>query len=50
MSDGTVPKAASRRRGIWRTCTYGGEGLDDNVEFDEDRESEDEKDIDVDEL
>ncbi len=32
-------------------CRYGHEGVDDNVEFDEDRDgSSDDKDIDVDEI
>ena len=32
-------------------CRYGHEGVDDNVEFDEDRDnSSDEKDIDVDDI
>ena len=35
---------------IWK-CRYGHEGVDDNVEFDEDRDnSSDDKDIDVDEI
>jgi len=43
---GELPEHAK----INETDTYANEGLDDNVEFDEDRESEDEKEIDVDEL
>lgn len=43
---GELPEHAK----INETDTYGHEGFEDNVEFDEDRESEDEKEIDVDEL
>lgn len=43
---GELPEHAK----INETDTYGQEGFEDNVEFDEDRESEDEKEIDVDEL
>ncbi|KAJ5622549.1 eukaryotic translation initiation factor 1A Y-chromosomal [Penicillium herquei] len=43
---GELPEHAK----INETDTYGAEGFEDNVEFDEDRESEDEKEIDVDEL
>jgi translation initiation factor 1A len=43
---GELPEHAK----INETDTYANEGLEDNVEFDEDRESEDEKEIDVDEL
>ena len=43
---GELPENAK----INETDTYGQEGLEDNVEFDEDRESEDERDIDVDDL
>ncbi|KAJ5557189.1 Translation initiation factor 1A (eIF-1A) [Penicillium longicatenatum] len=43
---GELPEHAK----INETDTYGAEGADDNVEFDEDRDSEDEKEIDVDEL
>ncbi|KAJ6095307.1 Translation initiation factor 1A (eIF-1A) [Penicillium sp. IBT 16267x] len=43
---GELPEHAK----INETDTYGAEGADDNVEFDEDRDSEEEKEIDVDEL
>jgi translation initiation factor 1A len=44
---GELPESAK----INETDTYGHEGLDDNVEFDEDREgSADEKEVDIDEL
>ncbi|KAJ5699055.1 eukaryotic translation initiation factor 1A Y-chromosomal [Penicillium macrosclerotiorum] len=43
---GELPEHAK----INETDTYGEQGFEDNVEFDEDRESEDEKEIDVDEL
>jgi translation initiation factor 1A len=43
---GELPEHAK----INETDTFGNEGFEDNVEFDEDRESEDEKEIDVDEL
>ena len=44
---GELPETAK----INETDTYGHEGVDDNVEFDEDRDnSSDEKDIDVDEI
>jgi translation initiation factor 1A len=43
---GELPEHAK----INETDTYANDGLEDNVEFDEDRESEDEKEIDVDEL
>ena len=43
---GELPEHAK----INETDTYANDGLDDNVEFDEDRESEDEKEIDVDDL
>jgi translation initiation factor 1A len=43
---GELPEHAK----INETDTYANEGLEDNVEFDEERESEDEKEIDVDEL
>ena len=31
-------------------CRYGHEGVDDNVEFDEDRDSSDEKEVDIDDI
>jgi translation initiation factor 1A len=43
---GELPEHAK----INETDTYANDGLDDNVEFDEDRESESEKEIDVDDL
>jgi translation initiation factor 1A len=43
---GELPEHAK----INETDTYANDGLEDNVEFDEDRESEDEKEIDVDDL
>lgn len=43
---GELPEHAK----INETDTYGHDAFEDNVEFDEDRESEDEKEIDVDEL
>jgi len=43
---GELPEHAK----INETDTYGAEGFEDNVEFDEDRESDEEKEIDVDEL
>ncbi len=43
---GELPEHAK----INETDTFGEAGFEDNVEFDEDRESEDEKEIDVDEL
>ena len=43
---GELPEHAK----INETDNFGNEGFEDNVEFDEDRESEDEKEIDVDEL
>ncbi|KAK2745551.1 Translation initiation factor 1A [Myotisia sp. PD_48] len=43
---GELPESAK----INETDTYGHEAEDDNVEFDEDRDSSDEKEIDVDEI
>ncbi|KAL4989455.1 hypothetical protein BDW68DRAFT_156840 [Aspergillus falconensis] len=43
---GELPEHAK----INETDTYGHEGFEDNVEFDEDRDSEDEKEVDIDEL
>jgi translation initiation factor 1A len=43
---GELPEHAK----INETDTYANDGLEDNVEFDEDRESEEEKEIDVDDL
>lgn len=43
---GELPENAK----INETDTYGHEGFEDNVEFDEDRETADEKEIDVDEI
>lgn len=43
---GELPEHAK----INETDTFGEAGFEDNVEFDEDRESEEEKEIDVDEL
>jgi len=43
---GELPESAK----INETDTYGHEGVDDNVEFDEDRDSSDDKEVDIDEI
>jgi len=43
---GELPESAK----INETDTYGHEGVDDNVEFDEDRDSSDDKEVDIDDI
>ena len=43
---GELPETAK----INETDTYGHEGQDDNVEFDEDRDSSEEKEVDIDDI